>query len=63
MCNPIPCRTCGKTTWSGCGQHIDQVRAQVPADQWCPGHSGAADTGATHTDEPRRNPLRRLLGR
>ncbi|MGV9584463.1 hypothetical protein [Nocardia farcinica] len=38
MCQPIRCSTCGKITWTGCGQHVDQVRAQVPADQWCPGH-------------------------
>lgn len=35
MCRPVPCSKCGKTTWTGCGQHIDQVKAQVPAGQWC----------------------------
>ena len=40
MCYPIPCTVCGgdKITWEGCGEHIDQVVAQVPAEQWCPGH-------------------------
>lgn len=38
MCRPVRCKTCDKTTWSGCGQHIEQVRAQVSADNWCPGH-------------------------
>ncbi|QLY28574.1 hypothetical protein [Nocardia huaxiensis] len=38
MCSPVRCKSCGKTTWSGCGQHIAQVRANVPADRWCPGH-------------------------
>jgi len=38
MCRPIRCKTCGKTTWAGCGQHVSQVRAAVPADRWCPGH-------------------------
>ena len=47
MCRPATCRTCGKTTWAGCGQHVDQVRATVPADQWCPGH----DTADAHTSE------------
>lgn len=37
MCSPIKCSVCGKTTWSGCGQHIDSVKAMVPADQWCDG--------------------------
>lgn len=38
MCRPAPCRTCGKTTWVGCGMHIDSIKARVPADQWCGGH-------------------------
>ena len=37
MCRPTPCSVCGKTTWAGCGQHIDAVRATVPASQWCDG--------------------------
>ncbi|ACZ30990.1 hypothetical protein Xcel_1971 [Xylanimonas cellulosilytica DSM 15894] len=42
MCYPVPCETCGKTTWAGCGQHVDGVKAQVPAAQWCAGHEDAA---------------------
>lgn len=38
MCRPVPCKTCGKTTWAGCGNHIAEVKASVPADRWCPGH-------------------------
>lgn len=39
MCVPVPCRVCGdKTTWSGCGEHVADVRAVVPAEQWCEGH-------------------------
>ncbi len=38
MCRPVTCKICGKTTWAGCGQHIEQVRRTVPAAQWCPGH-------------------------
>lgn len=37
MCQPVPCTICGKTTWKGCGDHIAEVQAHVPADQWC-GH-------------------------
>lgn len=48
MCRPVTCKTCGKTTWAGCGQHIDQVRACVPASQWCDGrHPGAAKPETT----------------
>ena len=43
MCRAVKCRTCGKTTWSGCGQHVAQVKAGVPADNWCGGHPQAAD--------------------
>ncbi|MEB3070576.1 hypothetical protein [[Mycobacterium] vasticus] len=38
MCYPVPCRICGKTTWDGCGDHIAEVKASVPPEQWCPGH-------------------------
>jgi hypothetical protein len=41
MCSPVRCRTCNKTTWAGCGNHIEAVKARVPADQWCGGHSDA----------------------
>ena len=47
MCRPVNCRTCGKTTWAGCGNHVSQVKARVPAAQWCDGrHEGAVDAGA-----------------
>lgn len=35
MCYPTSCSNCGKTTWAGCGQHIDSVKKSVPANQWC----------------------------
>lgn len=35
MCSPATCRTCGKATYTGCGQHVDQVLAGVPAEQRC----------------------------
>ena len=41
MCRPVTCRQCGKTTWAGCGQHIEAVKRSVPAGQWC-GHVEAA---------------------
>ena len=54
MCRPTTCRTCGKITWSGCGQHVAQVRAAVPTDQWCSGHAGTERKGGW---------FRRLSGR
>ncbi len=38
MCSAVKCRTCGKTTWAGCGQHVQQVMAGVPTSERCPGH-------------------------
>jgi hypothetical protein len=54
MCRPTTCRTCQKTTWAGCGQHVAQVKASVPVDQWCPGHPQSERKGTW---------LSRLLGR
>jgi hypothetical protein len=48
MCRPVRCRTCAKTTWAGCGQHVDQVRKSVATNEWCPGHSGSeSDAGGS----------------
>lgn len=52
MCRPTRCKSCGKTSWAGCGAHVAQVRASVPADQWCAGH-----------DDPSGGWLRRVVGR
>lgn len=53
MCRPVMCKTCNKTTWAGCGQHVADVKAAVPADNWCNGH-----------DDPKNDGwLRRILGR
>jgi hypothetical protein len=39
MCRPATCKSCGKTTWAGCGQHVDQVMAGVPRADRCQGHT------------------------
>nr|WP_144784030.1 hypothetical protein [Microbacterium sp. BH-3-3-3] len=46
MCRPTNCRTCGKTTWAGCGQHVDSVRRTVPAAQWYDGSHTRAELAA-----------------
>lgn len=38
MCRAVTCRTCGKTTWAGCGQHVDSVLRGVPRSRRCEGH-------------------------
>lgn len=58
MCRPASCSTCGKTTWAGCGNHVESVKASVPAGQWC-----RCDRSA-ETSAPRTGGfLARLLGR
>jgi hypothetical protein len=43
MCRSVRCSTCGKTTWAGCGDHIEEALAGVPAEDRCPGHEGRHD--------------------
>lgn len=38
MCRALTCEKCHKTTWAGCGQHVDQVLRGVPSSQRCLGH-------------------------
>jgi len=35
MCSPARCARCGKTTWTGCGNHVDTVMASVHPTQRC----------------------------
>ncbi len=35
MCHKATCKKCGKATWKGCGNHIDQALAGVPKEQRC----------------------------
>lgn len=35
MCRQATCKDCGKATWAGCGQHIEQALAGVPKSQRC----------------------------
>ncbi|KAJ3363554.1 hypothetical protein AMAG_13289 [Allomyces macrogynus ATCC 38327] len=35
MCRPAKCPLCHKTTWVGCGMHVDSVMRNVPKDQQC----------------------------
>lgn len=35
MCRAIKCKNCGKTTWVGCGNHIDSVMKNVAEQDRC----------------------------
>lgn len=45
MCRAVTCKTCGKTTWAGCGEHVDDVMREVARAERCPGHPQSAQTG------------------
>ena len=45
MCRQVKCRQCSKTTWAGCGQHVDSVMRGVPARDRCQGHENEQKTG------------------
>ena len=38
MCRQTTCRKCGKASWSGCGEHVNQVMKGIPKAQQCQGH-------------------------
>lgn len=39
MCQKVTCSTCGKPTWAGCGEHIEEALASVPTGDRCQGHA------------------------
>lgn len=47
MCSPALCSTCGKTTWRGCGMHVDMVMAGVPQPQRCTCHEASNVAGSS----------------
>lgn len=63
MCRAVRCKTCGKTTWAGCGQHIENVKAGVPADRWCPGGHSSAEKVAATGSTTRTGFISKLFGR
>jgi hypothetical protein len=59
MCSKVTCSNCGKPTWAGCGQHIEQALADVPVAERC-----TCDRSAPAAAAPaRKGFLARLLGR
>lgn len=45
MCRQVQCKICQKTTWAGCGQHIDSVMRNVSSKDRCKGHEAAPKKG------------------
>jgi hypothetical protein len=61
MCRATTCRVCGKTTWAGCGQHVQDVRRTVPASNWCGGKHSERDIAEARSSRP--GLLARIFGR
>ena len=51
MCRAVTCKTCSKTTWAGCGQHVSMVKSGVPSSQWCNGKHTAAEIAAAKSEK------------
>ena len=54
MCSPALCPTCGKTTWRGCGMHVDMVMAGVPQPQRCTCNEAPSSSGFSLFQRPQR---------
>ena len=45
MCTQVKCKECGKATWTGCGQHVEEALRGVPKADRCPGHQSTTKRG------------------
>ncbi|MDP5225858.1 hypothetical protein Q9R02_01640 [Arthrobacter sp. YJM1] len=61
MCRAVKCAVCGKTTWSGCGEHVAAVKSGVAVTQWCDGRHSAAERAEATTG--RGGLFARIFGR
>ena len=61
MCARTTCRSCGKPTVSGCGQHVEQALRGVPKADRCQGHVRTAPAQAAASQKS-GGFLSRLLG-
>jgi hypothetical protein len=59
MCRRVQCETCGKPTFAGCGMHIEQVLADVPAAERCRCREQKGDSGS---GDKAPSIIRRILG-
>lgn len=38
MCSRVTCAECGKASWEGCGQHVEEALTGVAEADRCQGH-------------------------
>ncbi|WP_169734247.1 hypothetical protein [Hamadaea tsunoensis] len=55
MCRRVTCSNCGKATWSGCGEHIEEALAGVPESERCDGNCVPAAPAKSAFSFLRRN--------
>jgi hypothetical protein len=48
MCHAVRCRICGKATWVGCGDHVEEALAGIPDEYRCAGHGSGHTAGRAH---------------
>jgi len=64
MCRPVGCSKCGKTTWAGCGAHVDQVMSRVrPEDRCACDRSAKATASAPGSGGSVWDAIKSALGR
>ncbi len=65
MCRAVTCPSCRKTTWAGCGQHVDQIMTGVPTARRCTCNATttAAALSASGSGSASGGFFARLLGR
>lgn len=51
MCARTTCRSCGKATVSGCGQHVEVALRGVPKADRCQGHQSTAATNGARSQK------------
>ncbi len=61
MCQRVTCPTCGKPGFVGCGRHVEQVLADVPAAERCKCRE-RPESPATQGGPPSRSLWKRLFG-
>ncbi len=57
MCSPATCPECGMASYTGCGAHVEQVLAGVPADRRC-----SCDSSSSQSPQNYATWLPRWLG-
>nr|WP_139004026.1 hypothetical protein [Arthrobacter crystallopoietes] len=63
MCRVATCGHCGKATWAGCGNHVEQVMRNVPQSRRCTCSGAAGRQGAPARTGSGLGWFRKLFGR